>query len=214
MPRKCTGPQTRRRYCRADREEREDGNLVAGIADEAGAVKWVTAIQGDRLWVGTFDHGLAVLDHGGWTRITDRAIDPRINALLVDRRQRLWVATSAGIGRLTYQPWAVSQPRSTSCCQASAVSTPSATACRPRACARSTMEWPGRLATSATSTAARPRYACGHCSHGSKRNCGVRPPPFIRLRVINLATCASTSAGPRSPKRATRWSCQRASSSC
>src|SRR5438105_15939309 len=48
MPRKCTGPQTRRRYCRADREEREDGNLVAGIADEAGAVKWVTAIQGDR----------------------------------------------------------------------------------------------------------------------------------------------------------------------
>ena len=58
------------------------------------------AIQGDRLWVGTFDHGLAALDHGAWQRIADRAIDPRINALLVDRRQRLWVATAAGLSMI------------------------------------------------------------------------------------------------------------------
>jgi len=58
------------------------------------------ALQGDRLWVGTFDQGLAVLDRGAWRRITDRAIDPRINALLVDRQQRLWVATAAGISTI------------------------------------------------------------------------------------------------------------------
>jgi ligand-binding sensor domain-containing protein len=58
------------------------------------------AVQSDRLWVGTFDQGLAVLDHGAWRRITDRAIDPRINALLVDHAQRLWVATSAGLSMI------------------------------------------------------------------------------------------------------------------
>lgn len=61
------------------------------------------AIQGDRLWVGTFDHGLAILDHGAWQRITDRAIDPRINALLVDHTQRVWVATSAGLSMIDHE---------------------------------------------------------------------------------------------------------------
>ena len=58
------------------------------------------ALDGDRVWVGTFDHGLAVLDHGAWQRITDRAIDPRINALLVDRHRRVWVATAAGVSMI------------------------------------------------------------------------------------------------------------------
>ena len=50
------------------------------------------------------------------------------------------VARSAGSGRLTYQPWALSQPRSSSRSQTSSVSTPSATASMPSACARSTIE--------------------------------------------------------------------------
>ena len=59
------------------------------------------AVDGERLWVGTFDHGLAKLERGTWTRIEDRALDHRINALLVEPRagkpSRLWVATAAGL---------------------------------------------------------------------------------------------------------------------
>ncbi|HVV82205.1 MAG TPA: two-component regulator propeller domain-containing protein, partial [Kofleriaceae bacterium] len=58
------------------------------------------AVDGDRLYVGTFDHGLAVRDHDAWRAIASPDLDPRINALLVEPRgssSRLWVATAAGL---------------------------------------------------------------------------------------------------------------------
>jgi ligand-binding sensor domain-containing protein len=57
----------------------------------------VTAVvkDRDRVWVGTYDHGVAVLDHGGWRRIA--GVDGRVNALAVDRSARLWVGTARGL---------------------------------------------------------------------------------------------------------------------
>jgi len=60
------------------------------------------AVDHRRLWVGTFDRGLAVSDNGGGFRtIAHPDLDGRINALLVEPRagkpSRLWVATAAGL---------------------------------------------------------------------------------------------------------------------
>lgn len=59
------------------------------------------AAEGDRLWVGTFDHGVAVFERGTWRTIASPRIDPRVNALLVERRanqrSRVWVATATGL---------------------------------------------------------------------------------------------------------------------
>ena len=59
------------------------------------------AADGDRVWVGTFDRGLAVRDRGAWRAVTHPDLDLRINALLVEprpaARSRLWVATAAGL---------------------------------------------------------------------------------------------------------------------
>lgn len=52
------------------------------------------AADGDTLWVGTFDHGLALRTNGAWKQIDK--LDRRINALLVDGT-KLWVATAAGL---------------------------------------------------------------------------------------------------------------------
>lgn len=59
----------------------------------------VIAEDGARLWVGTFDHGLAVVEGGAWRTIEHAALDHRINALLVDG-SKLWVATAAGLSIL------------------------------------------------------------------------------------------------------------------
>lgn len=56
----------------------------------------VIAQDGAKLWVGTFDHGLAVLEGGAWKPFEHAKLDRRINALLVDGR-KLWVATAAGL---------------------------------------------------------------------------------------------------------------------
>jgi ligand-binding sensor domain-containing protein len=50
-----------------------------------------------RLWVGTFDAGLAVADGtGGWRVVP--GLDPRVNALAADpRRAGVWVATARGL---------------------------------------------------------------------------------------------------------------------
>lgn len=58
--------------------------------------------DGERLWVGTFDQGLASYEPGrGWQRIAGvGGPDPRINALVLAPRPggaRLWVATAQGI---------------------------------------------------------------------------------------------------------------------
>lgn len=58
------------------------------------------ASDGARLWVGTFDRGLAVRDGDGWRTLADPALDPRINALLIEPRptgSRLWIGTAAGL---------------------------------------------------------------------------------------------------------------------
>lgn len=56
----------------------------------------VIAQDGAKLWVGTFDHGLAVLEGGAWKPFEHAKLDHRINALLVDGK-KLWVATAAGL---------------------------------------------------------------------------------------------------------------------
>ena len=59
------------------------------------------AADGSRLWVGTFDRGLAVHERGAWRTIAHPDLDGRINALLVEPRAgrpaRVWVATAAGL---------------------------------------------------------------------------------------------------------------------
>jgi ligand-binding sensor domain-containing protein len=54
------------------------------------------AVDGERLWVGTFDQGLAVYEHGRWRTIESELIDAKINALTVSEG-RLWVATAHGL---------------------------------------------------------------------------------------------------------------------
>lgn len=59
------------------------------------------AVDGDRLWVGTFDHGLAMLAKGQWTRVDEAAIDRRVNAIVVEPlaggAARIWIGTAAGL---------------------------------------------------------------------------------------------------------------------
>jgi hypothetical protein len=58
------------------------------------------ARDGERLWIGTFDRGLAVLDGDRVTRVRDAALDDKINALAVERAatgSRIWVATARGL---------------------------------------------------------------------------------------------------------------------
>ena len=59
------------------------------------------AADGARLWVGTFDRGLAVRERGAWRALAHPELDARINALHVERRadgtSRLWIATAAGL---------------------------------------------------------------------------------------------------------------------
>lgn len=59
------------------------------------------AADGPRLWVGSFDQGLATYepDHG-WRRIATPGLDARINALVVEPRAagaHVWIATAEGI---------------------------------------------------------------------------------------------------------------------
>lgn len=54
------------------------------------------AVDGERLWAGTFDQGLAVYERGRWRVIESELIDAKINALAVSEG-RLWVATGHGL---------------------------------------------------------------------------------------------------------------------
>jgi hypothetical protein len=59
------------------------------------------AAEGDRLWVGTFDQGLATYEPAhGWRTITAPGLDARINAIVVEPRPtgaRAWIGTAEGI---------------------------------------------------------------------------------------------------------------------
>ena len=66
------------------------------------------AADGPRLWVGTFDKGLASITGARWRRFggSKGSVDGRINALAVERktsRSILWVATSRGVYRVQNQ---------------------------------------------------------------------------------------------------------------
>jgi len=54
------------------------------------------AVAGERVWIGTFDSGLARLDNGKVEAVDDRQIDPHINALAVEHG-RLWIGTARGL---------------------------------------------------------------------------------------------------------------------
>ncbi len=75
-----------------------DAPWVAAVPPPGPPANDVSAIvaAGDKLWVGTFDHGLASYDAGVWKRFEHAKLDRRINALLVDGT-KLWVATAAGL---------------------------------------------------------------------------------------------------------------------
>ncbi len=61
------------------------------------------ARDGDRIRIGTFDRGLAVLDGHRVSRVRDPAVDDKINAVAVERAaggSRIWVASARGLARL------------------------------------------------------------------------------------------------------------------
>jgi ligand-binding sensor domain-containing protein len=82
---------------------RKDAAWIAAARPASLPANDVSAIaaDGQRLWVGTFDHGVAVLERGAWRTITSTNVDPRVNALLVEKRannpSRVWVGTATGI---------------------------------------------------------------------------------------------------------------------
>lgn len=62
------------------------------------------AVEGERLWVGSFDRGLALLEAGRWRSLSHPELDGRINAILVEPRPsrpaRIWIATASGLSAL------------------------------------------------------------------------------------------------------------------
>jgi ligand-binding sensor domain-containing protein len=90
-----------------------DGLWLRGAAADAAWVKApapgglpsndvsALAVDGSRLWAGTFDQGLVVRERGAWRRVVHPDLDARVNALLVEPRAgqaaRIWVATAAGL---------------------------------------------------------------------------------------------------------------------
>ncbi len=83
--------------------ERTDAAWIAaaGVSGPPANDISALAVDGARLWVGTFDHGLALFEDGAWKRLSHAKIDHRINALLVEERagrsSRIWVATATGV---------------------------------------------------------------------------------------------------------------------
>ncbi len=59
------------------------------------------AVDGERLWIGTFDRGVAVLERGTWRALSHPDLDGRVNAILVEPRPsrpaRVWIATANGL---------------------------------------------------------------------------------------------------------------------
>lgn len=65
------------------------------------------AADGERLWVGTFDRGLALYERGSWRALSHPDIDGRVNAILVEPRPaksgtsaRVWIATANGLSSI------------------------------------------------------------------------------------------------------------------
>jgi ligand-binding sensor domain-containing protein len=65
-------------------------------SNDIAAVAW----DGDRLWVGTFDRGLAVYERNRWRDVAADSLSDRINALAIehtDKGPRVWVGTARGL---------------------------------------------------------------------------------------------------------------------
>jgi len=83
--------------------ERRDAAWISAVRRSGPPANDISAlaVDGERLWVGTFDHGLAFYEHGTWKQLTHAKIDHRVNALLVEERagttSRIWVATATGL---------------------------------------------------------------------------------------------------------------------
>jgi len=80
----------------------KDASWIAGARTAGPPANDISAlaVDGERLWVGTFDHGLAMFENGTWKRFTHAKLDHRVNALLVDSRAgstKIWVATATGV---------------------------------------------------------------------------------------------------------------------
>jgi ligand-binding sensor domain-containing protein len=61
------------------------------------------ARSGDKLWVGTFDRGLATFESGVWKTITSPLLDTKVNAIALEtsgNRTIAWVATARGLTRI------------------------------------------------------------------------------------------------------------------
>jgi len=61
------------------------------------------ARDGDKLWVGTYDKGLATLENGTFKKVVDANLDERINVLAqqtIEGKSRMWVATTRGLDLL------------------------------------------------------------------------------------------------------------------
>lgn len=66
-------------------------------SNDVSAIAW----DGARLWTGTFDRGLSVLEGGRWSAVD--GVDARVNALAVERTphgSRVWVATARGLASI------------------------------------------------------------------------------------------------------------------
>lgn len=73
------------------------------------------AASGERLWVGSFDRGLALYEAGQWRALSHPELDGRINAILVEPRPsrpaRIWIATASGLSALeSPEPLAATSP--------------------------------------------------------------------------------------------------------
>ncbi len=60
------------------------------------------AVDGDRLWVGTFDRGVAYLEGETWRALEDDAVDSRVNAMAIGEHGELWIATAAGLSIVSH----------------------------------------------------------------------------------------------------------------
>jgi ligand-binding sensor domain-containing protein len=66
-------------------------------SNDVAALAW----DGTRLWTGTFDRGLSVLEDGRWADAS--GVDERVNALAVEHTaggSRVWVATARGLASI------------------------------------------------------------------------------------------------------------------
>ncbi len=82
---------------------RDGASRRAALAGPASPDISAMQVDGDRVWVGTFDAGVGYLDAAGWHAVADPLIDRRVNALAVEKTSdgsRVWIGTARGLSVL------------------------------------------------------------------------------------------------------------------